>query len=66
MRDSDTTVPAHGGEADAPSRRPREETARLGDEIYEQAIRPHVEADHQGRSSPLTWTAGITQSRRTL
>ena len=28
--------------------RPAEETARLGDEIYERDIRPHVEADHRG------------------
>ena len=48
MRDSDTTAPAQGGEADAPSPRPREETARLGDEIYDKAIRPQVEADHHG------------------
>ncbi|MDE0629981.1 MAG: hypothetical protein OXH73_00610 [Caldilineaceae bacterium] len=31
-----------------PARRPREETARLGDEIYERDIRPQVEADHHG------------------
>ena len=29
-------------------RRPREETARIGDEIYERDIRPQVEADHRG------------------
>ena len=29
-------------------RRPREETARLGDEIYERNIKPRVEADHYG------------------
>ena len=29
-------------------RRPLEETARLGDEIYERDIRPQVEADHYG------------------
>lgn len=29
-------------------RRPKEETARLGDEIYERDIRPQVEADHHG------------------
>ncbi len=29
-------------------RRPREETARLGREIYERDIRPQVEADHVG------------------
>ena len=32
----------------APERRPREETARLGDEIYERDIRPQVEAAHRG------------------
>ena len=30
-------------------RRSREETARLGDEIYERDIRPQVEQDHHGR-----------------
>ena len=39
MKDSETTS----------SRRPSEETARLGDEIYERDIRPQVEADHQGK-----------------
>lgn len=29
-------------------RRPAEETARLGDDIYERDIRPRVEADHHG------------------
>ena len=28
--------------------RPRDEIARLGDEIYERDIRPQVEADHDG------------------
>ncbi len=32
----------------APTRRPSEETARLGDEIYERNIRRLVEADHHG------------------
>ena len=32
----------------APTRRPRDETARLGDEIYERDIRREVEADHHG------------------
>ena len=31
-----------------PRRRPTEETARLGDEIYERAIRPHVELSRHG------------------
>ncbi len=39
MSDAETT---------APTRHPSEETARLGDEIYERNIRPLVEADHHG------------------
>ena len=39
MRNAETT---------APTRRPTEDTARLGDEIYERNIRPLVEADHHG------------------
>ena len=31
-----------------PTRRPAEETARLGGEIYERGIRPQVEATHHG------------------
>ena len=31
-----------------PVRRPKDETARLGDEIYERDIRPQVEAEHDG------------------
>lgn len=31
-----------------PTRRSREETARLGEEIYERGIRSQVEADHFG------------------
>ncbi len=31
-----------------PKRRPAEETARLGDEIYERDIRPQVEVSHHG------------------
>ena len=32
-----------------PVRRPAEETARLGDEIYERDIRAQVEATHHGK-----------------
>ena len=32
-----------------PVRRPREETARLGEEIYERDIRPQVEETHHGK-----------------
>ncbi len=48
MRDADT--PAHAQEA-ADRRlptRPSDETARLGDDLYERDIRRQVEADHHG------------------
>ena len=32
----------------APPARPRDETSRMGKEIYERDIRPRVEADHCG------------------
>ena len=48
MRDSETTTPAQTGQAAAPSRRLREETARIGKEIYERDIRHLVEKDHRG------------------
>ena len=32
----------------APRRRPKEETARLGDEIYRRDVKRQVEADHDG------------------
>ena len=35
-------------ETAARQRRPKEETARLGDEIYRRGIRAQVEADHDG------------------
>ena len=48
MRDSETPADAQGGGVAARPRRPREETARLGKEIYERDIRGQVEADHHG------------------
>ena len=48
MRDSEATTPAQAGQATAPFRRPRDETAQLGDEIYERDIRKLVEANHHG------------------
>ncbi len=48
MRDTDAQAPTHGGKSAAPRRRPREETARLGKEIYERDIRQLVETDHVG------------------
>lgn len=48
MRDAETITHTHGMASATPSRRPHEETARLGKEIYERDIRRQVEADHQG------------------
>ena len=54
MKDAETTtVPAQGRQTTMPPRRPRAETARLGDEIYERDIRPQVEADHQMLPFPV-------------
>ena len=50
MRGSkDVTMPA----------RPTEETARLGDEIYERDIRTQVEADHHGEVVAIDVDSGI-------
>ncbi len=49
MANADITAPTQSPGSDAPpSRRPREEAARLGDEIYERDIRRQIEADHYG------------------
>jgi len=48
MKDTETAVPAQGSQTTMPPRQSRQETARLGDEIYERDIRPQVEADHRG------------------
>ncbi len=39
--------------------RPKEETARLGDEIYERDIRPQVEADHHGEIVSIDVDTGL-------
>ena len=49
MSDTGTSTPPQGEGTVASPRRPREETARLGKEIYERDIRPQVEADHHGQ-----------------
>ena len=49
MRDTDPSVQRKGEEILASPRRPREETACLGKEIYERNIRPQVEADYHGQ-----------------
>ena len=48
MRDAEIPAPTQRRRATAPPSRPAEETARLGDEIYERDIRRQVEADHHG------------------
>ena len=45
MRETRTSTQTNG---QGTPRRPREETARLGKEIYERNIRPQLEADHHG------------------
>ncbi len=51
-------------DADIPASRPiaptlpLEETARLGDEIYERDIRPQVEADHHGEVVAIDLDSG--------
>ena len=49
MRDTDPSVQRKGEGIPAGLRRPREETARLGKEIYERDIRPRVEAGYHGQ-----------------
>ena len=48
MRSEVTPAQSQGEGVVASPRRPREETARLGKELYEQVIRGQVEADHHG------------------
>lgn len=48
MTGAETSTTAQEERAAGLPRRPREETARLGDEIYERDIRTQVEADHRG------------------
>ncbi len=45
-------------ETPARQRRPKEETARLGREIYRQTILPQVEADHFGEYVAIDVEAG--------
>ena len=48
MRDPEATSPTQPIRPTSPPSRPAEETARLGDEIYERDIRTQVETDHIG------------------
>ena len=48
MKDVEPPLQSQGKGIVAGPRRAREETARLGKELYERDIRSHVEADHHG------------------
>ena len=48
MRNADASTSTRPVSRVSPPSRPKEETARLGDEIYERDIRPKVESDHVG------------------
>ncbi len=43
----------------ARQRRPNEETARLGDEMYRRDVKAHVEADHDGEYVAIDVDSGI-------
>ena len=49
MRDTETSANRQREGVDVPPRRPRDETARLGKEIYERDIRAQVEGTCHGR-----------------
>lgn len=48
MANAKNRAQSHRPQPGGPPSRPKEETARLGDEIYETHIRQEVEADHHG------------------
>ena len=48
LRDADTPAPTQEAGSRRLPTRPRDEIARLGDELYERDIRSQVEADHHG------------------
>ncbi len=48
MRKANAAAPMQAARPTVPPARPKDETARLGKEIYERDIRPVVEADHKG------------------
>ena len=46
-------------ETPARERRPKEETARLGDEMYRRDVKAQVEADHDGEYVAIDVDSGI-------
>ena len=57
MEDTDTPTPTQSSRPTAPTR-PSEETARLGDEIYERDIRAQVEGNHHGEYVAIDVSSG--------
>ncbi len=58
MKDGDTPATTKTARPTAPTRL-KEETARLGDEIYERDIRHKVEADHHGEIVSIDVDTGL-------
>ena len=58
MREADTLALTQRPRPTAPTR-PREEIARLGDEIYERDIRRQVEDDHHGEIVSIDVDTGM-------
>ena len=58
MREADTSALIHRHKPIAPTR-PKEEIARLGDEIYERDIRRQVETDHHGEIISIDVDTGL-------
>ena len=58
MRDADTPAPTQPTRHTTPPSRPKDETARLGKEIYERDIRRQVEADHDGKIVAIDVASG--------
>lgn len=59
MRNAEIPAPTQPIRRTSPPSRPAEETARLGDEIYERDIRTQVEADHIGEVVAIDVESGI-------
>ena len=58
MREPEPTASAQPNRPCTPPDRPKEETARLGEEIYERDIRSQVEADRQGEVVAIDVASG--------
>ena len=58
MRDPETAAPTNGRQVTAPTR-PRDETAHIGDKIYQRDIKSKVEADHHGEIVAIDVDSGI-------